>query len=533
VIDDRLTRRLLQLGMLAVMLAVLPYKLFELDRYFVPKELVLHVVALLGAVVLLLRSRTQALDLADKLLALFLVWSAFSALFSTNHWLAQRALGVSVSSAIVFWMARRVGAEVVDGYRGILAGAAIASTVAATTALLQAYGLDSVYFSLNRAPGGTFGNRNFVAHIAAIGFPALIYCTVTARSALGLRLGTAGTVITGAALVLSRSRAAWLAVAVSLAAVLLPLLASRGYWAGTPVVRRLVRVGIAGALGGVAAMFLPNSLNWSSDSPYLDSARGMVDYSSGSGRGRVAQYRNSLAMATAHPVFGVGPGNWPVRYPRFAPRNDRSLVDDGMTANPWPSSDWVAYLSERGAVATAALLGALALLFLGALRRWSALGGAEEVLAKVALLGTITAMMVVSAFDAALLLAAPAFLAWAVIGGVSGVGTRADDMGSGHRRGGGVRAAVVLFLLVITAASAARSATQVMAISKVGTGGLRAGWTAAAVWDPGSYRINQRVAELHANRGRCPAARTYARRAQELFPNAPAPRRILQRCGGG
>jgi hypothetical protein len=53
---------------------------------------------------------------------------------------------------------------------------------------------------------------------------------------------------------------------------------------------------------------------------------------------------------------------------------------------------------------------------------------------------------------------------------------------------------------------------------------------AGAMWDPGSYRINLRVAELYSRRGRCSVARGYARRAVGLFPLAPEARRIRQSC---
>jgi O-antigen ligase len=514
----------LQLGLIGVVFAVLPFKLFELDRYFVPKELALHVVAFIVLALLLARERTNMVDAADAMLALFLVWSTASALFATNYWLAQRALGISVSSAIVFWGARRIGAA--GFHRPILVGASIATVCAAATCLAQAYGLETDYFSLNRSPGGTFGNRNFVAHFSAIGLSALTYTAVTARRAGGALAGTVGVAIVAAALVLTRSRAAWLAVAASMGMLLLALLMSRAHWRGGGYGGRFARLAAGAAVGAALGIFLPNRLNWSSDSPYLDSARGMVDYRSGSGRGRVAQYLNSARMATAHPVFGVGPGNWPVRYVRFAPESDASIADNGMTANPWPSSDWVAHISERGVVATAALLGVFLSLFIGALRRWHEMDD-ETVLVKVALIGTIVATLVVSAFDAALLLAAPAMLAWSVIGAASGVGR----VGRPVTLKQGMWATVVVLTLLITGASVARSAAQTVAILTVANGGLRDGWYVAAIWDRGSYRINLRSAELRANRGQCASARTYARRALALFPYASAPRRILQRCG--
>lgn len=517
----------LQAGLLAVVVAALPYKLFELDRYFVPKELVLHVSALLLAVGLLARTRWRPGNLVDALLALFLGWSVVSALFAPNYWLAQRAVSLSLSSAVIFWAARSIGA---DASRPVLLAAAFAAVLAAATCMAQAYGVVTDYFSLNRAPGGTFGNRNFAAHFAAIGLPALIYCTVTARRSGGAVLGSIGTAIVVAALVLSRSRAAWLAVAASMTVLTFAFLASRGYWKRqSPVAARFKRLAVAATAGAALAILLPNRLNWSSDSPYLDSARGMVDFRTGSGLGRVAQYVNSLRMAATNPLLGVGPGNWPVRYPRFAPSNDRSLTDDGMAANPWPSSDWVAFVSERGLVAAGALLGVFALLFLGACRHWREQDDVDGVLAKMVLLGTIAATLVVGSFDAALLLAAPAFLAWAILGAASGATQSVRSRRDASRSRGASRTATVVALLVL-AVSVVRSATQVGAIITVGNGGTRAGWIAGSAWDPGSYRINLKVAELYASRGRCGPSRRYARRALGLFPYAAAPRRVLLSC---
>lgn len=516
--------RLLQVALVTVAVIALPYRVFELDRYFVPKELVLHLAGVFVGGFLVLRPRVARTDRVDLLLAVFLGWSVLSAMFATNHWLAQRALAVSASSLALFWSARAIAAT---GKHGpILGAAALATVVAAGTALAQAYGLDADWFSRNRAPGGTFGNRNFVAHFAVIGLPSLIYTVVTARSRAIAFAGTLATGAVAAMLVLTRSRAAWLACAVSFAVALVALLLARSYWRGGPTVGRLARIGAAVTVFVAASLVFPNTLNWRSDSPYLDTATRVVDYSSGSGRGRLAQYRNSLDLAIDDPVFGAGPGNWPVRYPRFAPGGDRSLADDGMTANPWPSSDWIAFLSERGAVATLALLAAFVLLFFAAFRGWSALAHAEPVLAKVALASTIAATAVVSAFDAVLLLAAPAMLAWTVLGAASGIGTGATNAAAPAWW----RPLAVL-ALVLSALGVARSVAQVVSIQTVREGGMIASWVNAAMWDPGSYRIALRAAELQANRGRCASARPHARRARDLFPNAAGPRRLLRRCG--
>ncbi|MDE3128309.1 MAG: hypothetical protein KGL38_09915, partial [Gemmatimonadota bacterium] len=88
---------------LAVGLVAAPYKAFDLDRFFVPKELALHVGALLlGAIALRRRSRIGYSGV-DLLLALYLGLGVLSALFAPNHWLAARSLAVTWSSLVVFW----------------------------------------------------------------------------------------------------------------------------------------------------------------------------------------------------------------------------------------------------------------------------------------------------------------------------------------------------------------------------------------------------------------------------------------------
>jgi Tfp pilus assembly protein PilF len=51
------------------------------------------------------------------------------------------------------------------------------------------------------------------------------------------------------------------------------------------------------------------------------------------------------------------------------------------------------------------------------------------------------------------------------------------------------------------------------------------------MWDPGSYRINVRVAQLYSRRGHCNVARDYARQAVSLFPHSPEAKRIRRSCG--
>jgi O-antigen ligase len=225
----------------------------------------------------------------------------------------------------------------------------------------------------------------------------------------------------GAALVLSRTRAAWVALAVCAVLLIIPTWIAVRQTEGTRVVRRLGMLGLATAVGVLAALVLPNHLNWKSDSPYIDSVKGVVDYSSGSGKGRLIQYENTLRMAAAHPVLGVGPGNWPVYYPKFASKRDPSLSrETGRTSNPWPSSDWVAMVAERGALATLIfVLAYFGLLVSGWRKPANPNETADDPLAPVALMGALVVTAIVGTFDAVLLLGTPALIAWAAFGALS------------------------------------------------------------------------------------------------------------------
>ena len=141
VASQRIALRVLQLGAFAVVVVSAPYKMFDLDRFFVPKELVLNAVVLVVVLLCLVRVRRIALARVDQLLALWLVLGVLSAVFATNWWLAGRAVAISLSGAACFWCARlfaRVGLS-----RPLVAALALAGVIGATTALLQAYGIHS------------------------------------------------------------------------------------------------------------------------------------------------------------------------------------------------------------------------------------------------------------------------------------------------------------------------------------------------------------------------------------------------------
>lgn len=520
----------LQLGALAVVLATTPFKPFELDRFFVPKELALHVAAFVAGLLCLWRVRTIELDRVDMLLLLFGALSLVSALLAPNHWMSARSFAVTASGLAIYWCSRSLAGAGLR--RPLMAAIVLAAVAGAGTALAQAYGVESDYFTLSRAPGGMFGNRNFMAHLSAIGAPLLAWYAVTARRGVAVFLCALGAAVLAAGLVLSRSRAAWLALLVVGALVVIPMWRAARKVPHADAGRRLILLSAFAAAGVVAALALPNRLNWKSDSPYLDSVRQVADYNSGSGRGRIIQYRNTLHMVQAHPVLGVGPGNWGVFYPRFASRNDPSLArDDGTTANPWPSSDWVALIAERGLVTglilVLAVIGIVANAFRAARGSAANNPAARDPFLAVAVTATALITAGVGMFDAVLLLATPTFIVWAALGALSSPGRARREWAlsaTGKRRVVGAAGALLLLVTV-------RSGAQTVAMNVYQSGEKLADVQHAAVWDPGSYRIQLRLAQLSmASRG-CAAARPHVERALSMFPTAAEPRALLRRCG--
>lgn len=507
-VPSRAPRLLLQLGAIAVVLAASPTRAFDLDRFLVPKELALHLTAVLAgvsAIGVVRRSRASWIDLA---LGGYLILSVVSASVATNPWLAARAVALSGSALVLYWIARGLRAA---GREGALANTvALAVVVGAVTSLLQAYGLEWTIFSPNRAPGGTLGNRNFVAHAAAFGLPLVVVGGLRALRLRGVLFASLGLSLLIAVLVLTRSRAAWLAATAAIAIIASALRLAVLRRAEAPW-RRLALLATFAVGGAVAALTIPNTLRWRSENPYLDSMHDIANYEQGSGRGRLIQYGRTLRMAGAYPLLGVGPGNWPVQYPAFAAARDPSMDYSvgGVTYNPWPSSDWFAFVSERGFLGAGLLIVAMAGIAVANVKRLWTARTSDEALEATALLATLAATIIAGLFDAVLLLAVPTQLAWTAIGALG-------PPPSGERFAG-PRTFAFVIAVVVSAIGAARGVAQVAAMEIYALTNDRALLVMASRIDPGNYRLHLRI-----------GGRDHGCAAAALFPHAQQARSLCR-----
>lgn len=516
---SRILVALLVVGAFGVVLAGVDSTLYDLERHIVPKELALHTTALCALFVLLPGWRRIELTVIDALLAAFLAWSAVSAALAANPWLALRGFGVTFSCFVLYRAARRVAQ--LGAVRGALAGLAAAAAIGALLGVAQAYGADWPLLADSRPPGGTFGNRNFLAHLMAIAMPLFLLLALRDRR-WGALIGYIGLFVAIAAVILTRSRAAWLGAAAAMGVMLTALLIARRTALAGRWIRLMAAIWLMAA-GAFVAITVPNELRWRSRSPYQETLTHIANFRSGSGRGRLMQYRNTLEMVRTDPMFGVGPGNWFVHYPRVTTRDDRSFAaGSSIPTNPWPSSDWVALLAERGLPALLLAVLAGAAIALTAARRLRA-EDADTAAASATLLGMCAAAAITGAFDAVLLLPAPAYFV-AVAAGLLLPVTRPITVRSleGFRRP--LALAVSLGLATVLVLG---SAGHVTAIRIASTEGTRGAYQRAVQFYPGDHRLRLQLMRS----GSCSRRVPHARAAAELMPYHDAPRRALAACG--
>ena len=88
---DYLILAALTAGAFGCVLAVLPFRSFDLDRFLAPKEFALHAVAFIAGIASLVGARRLTVTRTDSALLAWLVLSLVSAIFATNHFAAIRA----------------------------------------------------------------------------------------------------------------------------------------------------------------------------------------------------------------------------------------------------------------------------------------------------------------------------------------------------------------------------------------------------------------------------------------------------------
>ncbi len=454
-----------------------------------------------GAIAAAAAVRTRAPFARDpiaRIVIALLAIEALSSALAANPWMALRASAIAFAGAAVFFAARASG--------GLGAGPLAVGLVVAASVVLEALGVVPGWSRTGHAPGGVLGERNAASELLVCLVPAIVAIAVRSDRARTRAVAVVTIGASVAAIVLTRTRSAWLALT-ALAALGLGL----ALRTAAPHRRaRAVTVLFAAAVGVVLATKLPIRLAWTTAHPYRDTLVHLVDRASPSGAGRLAQWSTTFDMARAHPLLGVGPGNWADRYLAFAREGDPTVRLGFAPTTRVPASDVLGYLAERGFVA-GLLVAALA----WALTRREA--GSNDAWLRRA---TLLAALVVGAFDAALQLA-PHLLTVAWIFGAASP--------TSSQRASGARSRFATLAIASSAAvpfAAARVAAFVLATSPRGLEPL----DLAARLDPGNVPLRLKVAETWIEAGDCARARVHLEAAARFAAESPAARDLAARC---
>jgi len=274
-----------------------------------------------------------------------------------------------VGVLLLYFLGRSAGLEL----RAWSVACILMATVLAITVLLDAEGL--MHHAPQR-PGGLLGSRNYAAQYLALALPSLLVWGQR-EGARRYKVWVLGAIalLLGLALLLTRSRTAWIGAVVGTVVVLVLARTSR---------RRVVLPITLVMIGALIGAFLPTKLAWKEAHPYWTSARRVFDIFSGSGAFRRDQYRDMLHITAQHPVLGVGPAGWSKAIKSVNP-------DPQSHLNHFPNSDYLRFLCEGGFVALALFLG-VAAMFLR--RAWKLRDEQPQILA------TLIALALICASDA-------------------------------------------------------------------------------------------------------------------------------------
>ena len=257
--------------------------------------------------------------------------------------------------------------------RLVVDAATTGAAAVAAIGLMQHLELWPLGIPVISTPGSTFGNRNLGAEVMAMSLP-LALGAAAASTTGGQRAEPAA--FAGVALALelaylgvTRTRGAWVGAGCGLATTAI-LLVRTG-----PARPRWSRRSVAIAAGAVAlaalAAIVPGRYNPrdAGDAKRYSGLAEVIeegfDARSTALRTRLGLWRRTTTMIADYPLLGVGPGNWPVVFPRYA---EPGATQDGvLSATLVPRQaheDWLERAAETGVLG----LGALGLLAAGAVK---------------------------------------------------------------------------------------------------------------------------------------------------------------------
>jgi O-antigen ligase/tetratricopeptide (TPR) repeat protein len=317
----------------------------------------------LRGIVRVFRHPPDLLALGFALLALSAVLSTFISISPRTSWRgapdSHAGLRTILGYLVLFVAARILAPRVAEG-RGLLAGAALAAVAAAGYSVIQAAGLDPVTwdntsdFVGHYRPFGTLGHAILLAAYLAMSLPILLAFAkeaVRGRFSKTLIALAAAILPTLAGILLSLSRAAWLAAVVSLAVFLTLCITRRqnngshDETRGNRTRLRWLGVGLVGCLSPLFIVCVSGAFR----SSLTDRLHHLDDDS-----GRRFIWQGAWSLFTDRPLLGWGPDTLRLAFGRHRPS---AYADVEWNTTPTRAHNVVVnILATQGVVGAATLL---------------------------------------------------------------------------------------------------------------------------------------------------------------------------------
>lgn len=265
-------------------------------------------------------------------IALFVIWSFLSVLWSINEYFAAISLFQISSYALIFFI-------VVNSFTKFYDSSRLLKYLVTSMALVSVVGLIQYYFPENSLiqsvyhsvalPGASFGNKNMASHFMVMTVPLSFMLMLSARSSGGVIFYSLISFVGSWFLIYTTARQAYVAVALQLLVLLVFFILD--FWKNRE--RSLLKVtpmrgdkSIAVIVILLLLVLVSNLTNkgWSDGSGAKLEKLQEINLDAGSSR--INSWMNSIEIIKDHPIAGVGPGQWQNLYPQYYDRVRKDVI---------------------------------------------------------------------------------------------------------------------------------------------------------------------------------------------------------------
>jgi O-antigen ligase len=292
-------------------------------------------------------------------LGAFLLWTALSLLFAPNPYFVFHGATVLLGAASVYWLLANRFTRIEDFYSLIFL-VAVSAGIVSLLAILQSAGI--FWETITDQYGepmvtGTFDHANHAAQFLILTLP-LTAGLLGSASAPRRGIAFFSFLLQFAFLILTRSRAAWVVVFLTLPPAFFLIL--------RPFRRRHLFLLLALVLITLGLFLkIPET---ASQRTLFTHLKTLFSTQYSSNRIRLWVWQDTLKLIRSHPLRGVGPENFPVEFPRVqSDRLSRELAQIDQIVES-PHNEYLRIPAESGLVGVTILFAALVLLLLPLIR---------------------------------------------------------------------------------------------------------------------------------------------------------------------